>query len=181
MLKIPFTSEGNQAAHGNRGDLVVVLIQAEHHLFQRRGNDLIIRNIHINLTQALCGLEYCFKHLDGRNICISTKPGEVVRHGELKVIRGEGMPLRNNPFDRGDLLVPFVVDFPDSGFASQEQLQLLETLLPPREPFNMPSNAEEVQLSEFQPRDENDRRGAQGGLDDDDEYDGSPVVQCQTG
>ncbi|XP_037822667.1 LOW QUALITY PROTEIN: dnaJ homolog subfamily A member 2 [Lucilia sericata] len=184
-LKIPFPSEGNQGLHGTRSDLIVVLIQAEHPLFKRRNNDLIMRNIHINLTQALCGVVHCFKHLDGRNICFSTKPGKVVRHGELQVIPGEGMPLRNNPFDRGDLLVPFVVEFPESGFATIEQLQMLETLLPPREPFTMPAEAEEVQLSEFQPRDENDRRGAQGGLDDDDdEYAGGPHferVQCQTG
>lgn len=181
MLKVPFACEGNQGLQGNRGDLVVVLVQEEHTLFQRRNNDLIMRNVHINLAQALCGVVHCFKHLDGRNICISTNPGEVVRHGAIKVVRGEGMPLRNNPFDRGDLLIPFVVDFPESGFASPEQLQLLESLLPPRKPFTMPPEAEEVQLVDFQPRDENDRRGAHGGLEDDEDYDGNPVVQCQTG
>lgn len=184
MLKIPFVSEGNQGLQGSRGDLVVVLIQAEHPIFDRRNNDLLMRNININITQALCGFIHCFKHLDGRNICISTNPGEVIRHGELKVVHAEGMPLRNNPFDRGDLLVQFVVQFPENGFATLEQLAKLESLLPPREPFTMPPDAEEVQLVEFQPRDEHDGRGAHGGMDVDDDDEGGPHferVQCQTG
>lgn len=183
MLKIPFQSEGNQGLQGNRGDLVVVLIQAEHPLFRRRNNNLTMHNVHINLTQALCGVVYCFKHLDGRNICVTTKPGEVIRHGQIKVVPGEGMPLRNNPFERGDLLIPFAVDFPESGFASPEQLKQLEALLPPREPFTMPQEAEEVHLTEFEPRDHFDQRGAQGGMDEDDDYEGGAHferVQCQT-
>uniref|UniRef100_A0A1A9UL49 Uncharacterized protein n=1 Tax=Glossina austeni TaxID=7395 RepID=A0A1A9UL49_GLOAU len=184
MLKIPFPSEGHQGLQGSRGDLIVVLIQTEHTLFQRRHNDLIMRNIHVNLTQALCGFVHCFKHLDGRQICVATRPGEVIRHEELKMIPGEGMPLRNNPFDRGDLLIHFMVDFPENGFATPEQLEMLETLLPPREPFTMPEEAEEVLLVDVQPR-ADDSRGAHGcGHKDDDEFDGNTHferVQCQTG
>ncbi|XP_075153849.1 dnaJ homolog [Haematobia irritans] len=182
MLKIPFISEGNQGLQGNRGDMVVVLVQAEHPVFERRNNDLLMRNISINITQALCGFVHCFKHLDGRNICISTKPGEVIRHGEFKMVPTEGMPLRNNPFDRGDLIVQFVIQFPENDFATPEQLATLETLLPPREPFTMPPEAEEVQLVEFLPRSESDERGAHGGMDDDDEEGGPHFerVQCQT-
>ncbi|XP_058984705.1 dnaJ homolog subfamily A member 2-like [Musca domestica] len=184
MLKIPFVSEGNQGVQGSRGDMVVVLIQAEHPVFERRQNDLLMRNVNINITQALCGFVHCFKHLDGRNICISTKPGEVLRHGELKVVPTEGMPLRNNPFDRGDLMVQFLYNFPKTILPHQKQLAKLETLLPPREPFTMPPEAEEVQLVEFQPREDYEGRGAYGGMDDDDEYEGGPHferVQCQTG
>ncbi|XP_073822524.1 dnaJ homolog [Musca autumnalis] len=184
MLKIPFVSEGNQGIQGSRGDLVVVLIQAEHPVFERRQNDLLMRNVSINITQALCGFIHCFKHLDGRNICITTKPGEVIRHNELKVLPTEGMPLRNNPFDRGDLLVQFSIQFPENGFATPEQLATLESLLPPREPFTMPPEAEEVQLVEIQPREDYEGRGAYGGMDDDDDYEGGPHferVQCQTG
>lgn len=174
-LKIPFSAEGNQGLQGPRGDLVVVLVQAEHPLFERRNNDLLIRNVRVNLAQALCGFVYCLKHLDDRNICISTKPGEVIHPGDLKVVEGEGMPLRNNPFDRGDLLLQFVVDFPESGSIEPEQLLKLETLLPPREPFTMPADAEEVQLVEFQPRDDSDSQGCPHGRENED-YE----VQCQT-
>lgn len=182
MLKIPFPSEGNQPLQGDRGDLVVVLIQADHPTFIRRQNDLFLRNITISLTEALCGYVHVFEHLDGRKICIKNKPGEVIRHGDMKTIKGEGMPLRNNPFERGDLFVEFRVEFPDNNFATPEQLKKLEELLPPREPFTMPQDAEEVQLQEIQPYGDDYRGAHGGGIDDDDDYEhGANIggVQCQ--
>ena len=182
MLKIRFPAEGNQPLQGERGDMVVVLIQQEHPTFKRRQNDLFLRDINISLTQALCGYVHVFEHLDGRKICIQTKPGEEIRHGDMKTIPGEGMPLRNNPFERGDLFVEFRVEFPDNNFATPEQLAKLEEMLPPREPFTMPADAEEVHMQDVQPYGE-DYRGAAGGPDDDDDFEGgAPMggVQCQT-
>ncbi|XP_067624650.1 dnaJ homolog subfamily A member 2 [Eurosta solidaginis] len=183
MLKVLFQAAGNQPQVGERGDLIVVLVQAEHPVFIRRLNDLYLRDIHINLTQALCGFVHCFQHLDERTLCITNKPGDVIKHGELRVITGEGMPLRNNPFERGDLFVEFNVDFPDDNFASIDQMHLLETLLPPREPFVMPEDAEEVVLMDVPPYGEGSGHagGAHSAYDDDD--DGHPhvdSVQCHT-
>lgn len=182
MLKIPFPAEGNQPLVGERGDLVVMLIQKEHPLFIRRQNDLFLRNVTVNLAQSLCGYQHVFQHLDGRNIYIRNKPGEVIRHGDMKVVPGEGMPLRNNPFEKGELYVEFRVVFPENNFATPEQLKKLEEVLPPREPFTMPAEAEEVQLTDPQPYGEDGAHGAHG-EDDDEEYEGGPHfegVQCQT-
>ncbi|XP_053959463.1 dnaJ homolog subfamily A member 4 [Anastrepha ludens] len=181
MLKVLFHSAGNQPLVGERGDLIVVLVQAEHPVFIRRQNDLFLRDIRINITQALCGFVHCFQHLDGRTLCITNKPGDVIKHSELRVVTGEGMPLRNNPFERGDLFVEFNIDFPDDNFATIDQMHLLETLLPPRQPFTMPEDAEEVVMTDVPPYGEGGHAGAQGGMDDDDESAHFESVQCQTG
>lgn len=39
-----------------------------------------------------------------------------------KVIHGEGMPTYKNPFVKGDLIVRFNVEFPEDGFATEQQL-----------------------------------------------------------
>lgn len=181
MYKFPFHSEGNQNIQGDRGDLIVVIVTADHPTFLRRQNDLYLRDVNISLTEALCGLKRCFKHLDGRFICISSPAEEVLHPGCVRKISGEGMPIYGNPVECGDLLVQFQVDFPENNFATAEQMALLESVLPPREPFVMPIEPEEVQLVDPLPYGE-DSRGAYGGHDDDDDYDGAHVggVQCQT-
>lgn len=42
----------------------------------------------------------------------------------MKVINGEGMPTYRNPFLKGDLIIKFTVQFPEDGFASDEQLKV---------------------------------------------------------
>lgn len=154
MQKVMFRSEGNQNSTGDCGDVIVVLILQPHEVFERVRNDLFMKNIEITLTQALCGLEYTFKHLDGRDLVVRNKPETVLKSENLKCITGEGMPVHKNPFEKGNLIIQFVVKFPDNNFASEEQMKVLETLLPPKTPFTMPTgeNVEEVDLVELEPR-----------------------------
>lgn len=184
MQKIRFSSEGNQNVNGERGDLVVILIQEDHDLFERRGVDLIIRNVEISLTQALCGVEYIFKHLDGRDIVIKSTPGQVIKPGDVKGVPGEGMPYYKNPTEKGVLYIDFNVKFPLNNFATPEQMQNLEAILPPRTPFIMPTGpqVEEVDLSDFEPRSSNSYNGNFYDSDFDDEFRGGNAtrVQCHT-
>lgn len=176
MHKIPFPGEGTLGKSGERGDLVVILIQTMHPVFQRSHNDLIINPVKIELSQALCGFSECFTHLDGRKLCLSSEAGEVIKPNAIKVVHGEGMPLHNNPFERGDLLLKFRVVFPKNGFASPEQLKTLETLLPPREDVLLPPDVEEVQMVDFV------ADVTAEGLDNDEDGRGPQFqrVQCQT-
>ncbi|KAH8262849.1 hypothetical protein KR044_001018 [Drosophila immigrans] len=180
MLKLPFAKEGHQLRSGEFGDLYVVLVQAEHTLFQRRHANLYMHDLEINITEALCGYTYCFKHLDGRNVCMTTQPGEVLRHNHIKMVRNGGMPVFQKPADHGDLYVQFKVQMPPNDFATQPQLALLEDLLPPRERTVVPTGAEEVNMTDYKPG----ARQARTDTDDDDDYNGqSPhfeSVQCQT-
>lgn len=83
---------------------------------------------------------------------ISSPPGSVIAHGDVKVIEGFGMPTRRGYPEYGDLFVAFKVKFPEPEFASPKQLQKLEALLPPREDVDMiDGDAEEVYMSDFDP------------------------------
>ncbi|XP_017834824.2 dnaJ homolog subfamily A member 2, partial [Drosophila busckii] len=149
MQKLPFPREGHQLRSREFGELVVVMMQGEHALFQRRHANLYMRDLEINITEALCGFTHCFKHLDGRKVCMRTQPGEVLRHNHIKMMRGSGMPVYNQPTHHGDLYVQFKVNMPENGFANAAQLATLETLLPPREQVAVPAEAEEVQLADI--------------------------------
>ncbi|XP_034474397.1 dnaJ homolog subfamily A member 2 [Drosophila innubila] len=180
MLKLPFANEGHQLRSGEFGDLYVIIVQAEHAVFQRRHANLYMRDLQINITEALCGYTHCFKHLDGRNVCMTTQPGEVLRHNHIKKMRSGGMPVFNKPTDHGDLYVQFKVILPANDFATQPQLAMLEDLLPPRERIVVPPGAEEVHMTDYKPQ----TRQARTDTEDDDDYNGqSPhfeSVQCQT-
>lgn len=41
----------------------------------------------IGLVEALCGFQFTFKHLDGRQIVVKYPPGKVIEPGKLDLIR----------------------------------------------------------------------------------------------
>jgi len=55
-------------------------------VFQRDGNDLHMTH-KIGLVEALCGFQFTFKHLDGRQIVVKYPPGKVIEPGKLEEIR----------------------------------------------------------------------------------------------
>lgn len=55
-----------------------------------------------------------------------------------KAINDEGMPHYQRPFIKGQLIVHFNVDFPDSGFLSLEKSQILATVLPVKSRKHLP-------------------------------------------
>ena len=82
----------------------------------------------ISLKDALCGVEFAFEHLDGRQIVVKTKPGEVVKPSAIKVLANEGMPLYKSPFQRGRLFIYFKVVFPDQ--LDQDTIRKVRDALP---------------------------------------------------
>jgi DnaJ family protein A protein 2 len=80
------------------GDIIIQVEQKEHARFQRKGDDLYIQ-AEIDLLTALGGGKFAIPHLDGRCLVVNILPGEVVKHGEIKSVRGEGMPGYLSPFD----------------------------------------------------------------------------------
>uniref|UniRef100_A0A8C9L6Y9 CR-type domain-containing protein n=1 Tax=Pavo cristatus TaxID=9049 RepID=A0A8C9L6Y9_PAVCR len=145
-------------------------------VFQRDGNDLHMTH-KIGLVEALCGFQFTFKHLDGRQIVVKYPPGKVI-----EPVRGEGMPQYRNPFEKGDLYIKFDVQFPENNWISPEKLSELEDLLPARPEFpNVIGDAEEVDLQEF-----DTTRGSGGGQrreayndsSDEESSHHGPGVQC---
>ena len=63
--RITFTGEADQVP----GDVVLLLQEKEHEVFQRDGNDLHM-TYKTGLVEALCGFQFTFKHLDGHQIVV---------------------------------------------------------------------------------------------------------------
>jgi DnaJ family protein A protein 2 len=94
--KIIFHGEGDQEPGIEPGDVVLVVRTKPHETFERKGNDLFMRKT-ITLNEALCGYTTVIKHLDGRNLVLSTPAGEVVKPGKLEVAHTCSQGFRNDP------------------------------------------------------------------------------------
>eukprot|EP00124_Ichthyophonus_hoferi_P002440 Ihof_evm8s166 gene=Ihof_evmTU8s166 len=81
--QIRFTGEGDQVPGLPPGDIVIVLRQKEHPVFQRQGDDLIM-NMSITLCEALCGFKMPVKHLDDEIVLVTVQPGQVIKEGAVK-------------------------------------------------------------------------------------------------
>jgi len=181
--RIPFRGEGDQAPGVEPGDVVIVLQQSEHDVFARKRDDLIMTHS-VGITEALCGFQMVFQHLDGRDIVVTHLPGEVITPGAVKVVQGEGMPVYRNPYERGSLFIKFDVKFPENHFADEETIKKIEALLPPKPSIEIPEGemVEEVNMDDYVAtrREEGGSRGHAYQEDDDDEDGprGGPGVQC---
>ena len=97
-----------------RGRVLLVIQEKQHSLFSRANtgkSDLAII-FDITLAESLCGFTRTITHLDGRKLFITHDGG--LRHGDVKVIKHEGMPHKSNPLLRGNLLLKFSVEMPQS-------------------------------------------------------------------
>ncbi|KAK2080866.1 hypothetical protein QBZ16_000720 [Prototheca wickerhamii] len=104
--RITLPERGDERPGRVPADIVFVVAERPHARFARRGRDLEYR-CRIDLADALCGCELSVPTLDGRELPLLCS--EVVRSGEQRRLRGEGMPAG---LERGDLIVTFEVDFP---------------------------------------------------------------------
>merc|ERR1712096_182974 len=98
--------------------------------------------MNISISEALTGFQRVVKTLDKREILITSPPGEVVQHGMVKAVSDEGMPRYRNPFSKGRLIIQFAVNFPASGWCTDEaKLKQLEKLLPQKTPVKVESTS----------------------------------------
>ncbi|XP_047496671.1 dnaJ homolog subfamily A member 1-like [Penaeus chinensis] len=175
--KVVFSGEGDQEPGLEPGDIIIVLDEKEHAIFKRVNSDLTMQ-MHISLVEALCGFQKPIKTLDDRTIVISAIPGEVIKNAEVKCVLGEGMPQYKNPFEKGRLLIQFLVDFPPH--ISPDRIAKLEKILPARPEVMIPDDCEECELAEI---DRSQRSRRHNMMHDDDEDDHGPRqqhLQCQT-
>jgi len=131
--------EGNEVPEAEAGDVIVQVKLTPHKNFIRKGADLVIEK-EIPLIQALTGVEFVVKHLDGRNIRIKNNPGEIIKHDEIKVIEGQGMPFHKKTYQNGNMFVHFKVKFPDS--LDAKSLQLITSALGPSKPLQKQASTE---------------------------------------
>ncbi|VVT53019.1 uncharacterized protein SAPINGB_P003363 [Magnusiomyces paraingens] len=146
--RITFAGMGDEGPDIIPGDVVFVIDQVPNDTFERKGDDLYTK-IKLDLLTALAGGPFSIKHLDDEYLRVDIIPGEIISPGMVKVIEGKGMPsYRHHNF--GNLYISFDVEFPAPGFATPEQLTLLEKILPPRPTLDIPAGVEieEVVLSD---------------------------------
>lgn len=207
--KLDFRGEGDQMPGVQPGDVQFEIEQKPHPRFQRKGDDLFY-HAEIDLLTALAGGAIYIEHLDERWLTVEIMPGEIISPGkstspnfslqattnisagEVKVIRGQGMPSYRH-HDFGNLYVQFEVKFPEringppdaEGYPTgmtQQQVKALESVLPPRMPQNIPpadAMTEDYQLDKVDPMQEGGRaRGATGEDEDEEMGAGGERVQC---
>lgn len=146
--KVTFSGEADQAPGTVAGDIIFVIQEKEHSMFQRKATNLILER-HISLVEALCGFEMVITHLDGRHLLIKSKPGDVTTPNQLKSVNGEGMPTHGNPFVKGELVIVLKVDFPSSNELTETQKSLLEKVFKRPSKDVPPEDSEECFLNNF--------------------------------
>jgi len=183
--KIKFDGESDEHPGLLPGDVIFVVQEKPHPIFKRKGADMLMQK-EINICEALCGTKFLVKQLDGRELLISTEPGKVIKPGEIMCIDDEGLPYEGNPYTKGKLFILFDVKFPTNGSLTPQQMQVLESVLPPRPPQPEDDPDDELELCTLQEVDKSmfGKSGASSGrsaYDDDDDDDmegGGQRVQC---
>lgn len=109
--RIAFPKEGDQGPNNIPADIVFIVKDKPHARFRREGANLI-HTAKVPLGKALtgCTVEICT--LDDRKLHIPIN--DIVKPGYTKVVPGEGMPLTQDLDKRGDLIIEFDIQFPQS-------------------------------------------------------------------
>lgn len=89
--KITFEGMGNERPGTCPADIIFVIAEKRHHLFQREGDNLEIV-IEISLLKALTGCEISIPLLGGENMSLMID--DIIYPGYEKIIRGQGKLLR---------------------------------------------------------------------------------------
>jgi DnaJ family protein B protein 11 len=118
--QIKFDQVADEAVGHIPGDLIFIVKQTPHPLFQRNGDNLSM-SLTISLLEALVGFKKSFEHVDGHAVTVEKK--DVTYCSEILVVRGEGMPRKGGGKNsRGDLLVTLLVQFPRDFNPKQKEL-----------------------------------------------------------
>jgi DnaJ-class molecular chaperone len=76
--------------------------------------------------------------IDGRTVIIKSSDALVIKPDTVHLIRGEGLPVHNNPHIRGDLVIEFKIVFPNTISADRKAYlyKILTKTGQPPQPIN---------------------------------------------
>ncbi|KAI5855609.1 DnaJ-domain-containing protein [Durotheca rogersii] len=181
--RIVLEGEADQDPDQTPGNLVFVLDEEPHEVFNRIGNDLSA-DLDITLAEALCGFSrVVLKHLDGRGIHINHPQGKVLNPGQVLKVEGEGMPLKKGEA-KGDLYLIVKIEFPPNGWLKDDAAyESLQKLLPGPPPEIKVEEIDDVAYDAGADIDEmgahsGDPRYGDGWEDEDDEDGAGGQPQC---
>ncbi|CAH2035644.1 unnamed protein product [Thlaspi arvense] len=108
--KVTFNKKGNEAMGSGPADLTFMIIEKEHDVFKREGDDLEME-VEVSLVEALTGCELSIDLPDGENMILKIE--DIIEPGYVTVVQGKGMPILKEKWKkRGDLRVRFRTKFP---------------------------------------------------------------------
>ncbi|XP_076466315.1 dnaJ homolog subfamily B member 13-like isoform X3 [Babylonia areolata] len=122
--KITFPKEGDQGPNNIPADIVFIVKDKPHPRFRREGLNLI-HTAQVLLGKALTGTMVDIHTLDERVLHIPIN--EIIKPGYTKTVPGEGMPMSSDPTQKGDLVIEFDIQFPNS--LTPERKDLVKTAL----------------------------------------------------
>ena len=120
--KITIEGMADEVPGKKAGDLILILYEAPHDHFIRRGHDLVYSKP-ITLQDALCGYEFSLIFPDGNEKIIKSDENEVVRPTSRKKYEGHGFPWPGTPEERGNFIVQFDIHFPEK-LTNEQKLKL---------------------------------------------------------
>lgn len=106
--KLKLRGEGDVSSQGISGDLYVVIHIAEHPVFKRRDNDVLIE-LPLSFTQAILGDEVTLPTLTGK-VSLQIPPG--THAGQTFRLKGKGIRGFKSSA-AGDMLVRVYIDIPE--------------------------------------------------------------------
>ncbi|RWR98042.1 dnaJ subfamily B member 13-like protein [Cinnamomum micranthum f. kanehirae] len=107
--KITFEGIGDERPGMLPADVIFSIVEEEHPLFKREGNDLVL-SLGVSLVDALTGCLLSIPLLGGENM--NCWIDDIIYPGYEKIIAGQGMPIPHENGKRGDLQIRFQVEFP---------------------------------------------------------------------
>ena len=130
-MQFALQGKGNAAEHGGvPGDLIVVVEELPHEIFERQGNNLYC-DVYVSFADAALGCSIEIPTLGGK-ARVKLDPG--TPSGKILRLKGKGLPEVNNRYVRGDILacvnvwVPTKLSRDDK--ALLEQMQKSDTFRP---------------------------------------------------
>jgi molecular chaperone DnaJ len=114
---------GNYIRHGSAGDLLIIVNEANHNKFLRRGDNLHM-NLKLNYPQFVLGDKVEIDTIEGKKIKV-TIPEHTNVGANLKVA-GKGMVSYDNNDRRGDLIIELDIEIPKK--LTQKAKELVENL-----------------------------------------------------
>ena len=96
----------------------------------------------LSLSEALTGLRFPLKHVDGRQRLIQSLPGELTAPNETKMYANMGLPTSAAANSFGHLFITYSIDFPQQLDYDIDQRNFLKSILPS-------ARTEAIDMSDF--------------------------------